>query len=297
MNSISAQPPEPLTCPCGSAPASRGRRGLWRELLRCQRCGLLVKDHIPPEDELIKWYQEDYWERYRDEQVGTSRHNLYVHALEWLLALAPHPGTLVDVGCGAGTLLALCPQWGWKGIGFDPSSAAVAYAQAKGLEAYRQSWPPCSLADETADAVTFINVLDHLRAPFAALTEAWRVLRPGGLLYIRVPNGPVHARLISLLSVAGLDHLAVIHLYAFGRAAFAHHLPRLGFEVVALRTAPPSQGDAYGHVRSRIADVRRSLRRVNHLAHRLFARLGLDRMGWGLSLEVMACKTARDRKG
>lgn len=252
---------------------------------------------MPPEDELIKWYQGEYWERYQDEQVGPARHNLYVHALEWLRALTPHPGTLVDVGCGAGTLLALCPQWGWKGIGFDPSSAAVAYAQARGLDVSRQSWPPCSLADDTVDAVTFVNVLDHLQAPFAALTEAWRVLRPGGLLYIRVPNGPVHARLISLLSMVGLDHLAVIHLYAFGRTALVHHLPRLGFAVVDLRTAPPSQGDAYGHAGSLVASMRRSLRRMNHLAHRLLADLGLDRMAWGLSLEVMARKTAHDMKG
>ncbi len=293
MNSISAQALEPVTCPCGSATASRGRRGLWRELLRCQRCGLLAKDHIPPEVELIKWYQEDYWKRFQDEQIGPSRHNLYIHVLEWLRALAPHPGTLVDVGCGAGTLLAFCPQWGWKGIGFDPSSAAVAYAQASGLDVSRLSWPPCSLADETADAITFINVLDHLRAPFAALTEAWRVLRPGGLLYIRVPNGPVHARFISLLSVVGLDHLAVMHLYAFGREAFVHHLPRLGFVVEALRTAPPSQGDPYGQKGRLVAALRCSLRGMNRLAHRLLADLGLDRMAWGLSLEVMARKIPR----
>lgn len=252
---------------------------------------------MPPEDELIKWYQEDYWERYKDEQIGTARGNIYVHALTWLCALAPRPGTLVDVGCGAGSLLALCPQWGWKGVGFDPSSGAVAYAQARGLDVSRQSWPPCSLMDETVDAVTFINVLDHLRAPFAALTEAWRVLRPGGLLYIRVPNGPVHTRLTSLLSVIGLGHLAVIHLYAFGRTAFVHHLPRLGFALVALRTAPPSQGDAYGQAGSLVGLLRRSLRRMNHLAHRFLAGVGLDRMAWGSSLEVMARKTARDMKG
>jgi len=252
---------------------------------------------MPPEDELIKWYQEDYWERYQDEQIGTARENIYLHALTWLRALAPHPGTLVDVGCGAGSLLALCPQWGWKGVGFDPSSAAVAYAQTRGLDVSRQSWPPCSLADETVDAVMFINVLDHLRAPFAALTETWRVLRPGGLLYIRVPNGPMHARLISLLSLIGLGHLAVIHLYAFGRPALLHHLPRLGFAVVTLRTAPPSQGDAYGQAGSLVAPLRRSLRRMNHLAHRLLAGVGLDRMAWGPSLEVMARKTARDMKG
>ena len=141
----------------------------------------------------------------------------------------PEQGSdLLTCPCGAGQFLARCRERGWKGIGFDPSESAVAHARAMGLEAYPEPWPPCPLAEETADAVTFVNVLDHLRDPFRALWEAWRILRPGGLLYIRVPNGPVHARLNQLLSAVRLGHLAVTHLFGFSAARSSTTCPAWG---------------------------------------------------------------------
>ena len=246
---------------------------------------------MPLQEELDAFYRDEYWPSFQVEQAGLARDNVHTHALEWLAQAHPEPGTVVDVGCGAGAFLARCRERGWRGVGVDPSPSAVAHATARGLEAYVRSWPSARLGNETADAVTFINVLDHLRDPFEALQETWRVLRTGGLLYIRVPNGALHTRLIAPLSVIGFGGLPVVHLYGFSRAAFRFHLPRLGFAVRAVRTAPPSQGDAYGAGNgSGGAVFRRFLKKADRSLYAVLAWSGLDRLPLGPSIEVMAVK-------
>lgn len=284
-------------CPCGGDLATEVQVARGLTLLRCRRCRLLARPEMPSVQALHQWYRDQYWVRYESEQTGAARGNLYAHTLDWLGEHDPHPGTLVDVGCGAGQLLELCRKRGWKGIGYDPSEAAVAYARARGLEAHAQPWPPCPLADESVTAVTFVNALDHLRDPFAALQEARRILKPGGWLYVRVPNAPVQARLIQFLSPLRLDHLAVLHLFGFGREALRYHLLRLGFDPVIVRTAEPAQGDAYrqqGRLRSVLTSP---LKLADRMAYRLLAGLGLAHRAWGFSVEAMASKVRPDPVG
>lgn len=282
-------------CPCGSEPALLDSVVRRASIGRCRTCGLLVRTSMPSAQELARWYGDGYWDRYRTEQVGSARQNLYAHALQWLGAHRSPPGVLVDVGCGGGAFLAACRAAGWQGIGFDPSVAAVAHARSAGLDAYAQPWPPCSLNDATVDAVTFMNVLDHLREPFEAIREAWRVLRPGGLLYIRVPNGPFHVRLLALLTWFGLGSFPVFHLYGFGRTSFLYHLPRLGFAGVTVQNAPPSSGDPYAGPSGWKAGARMVFKAGDRGGHWLLHRCGLGARAWGPSIEVMAYKVPQDR--
>ncbi len=267
------------------------------QVLRCPGCAVLIHVPWPEEDEALRFYREDYWTQYKEEQAGLARHNLYTHTLDWIEEFCSPPGTLIDVGCGMGALLALGQKRGWHAIGLDPSASAVAHARAQGLEADEGTWPPSPLPNGGAEVVTFVNVLDHLMNPFAALEEAWRALKPQGLLYVRVPNGPVHVRLAKILGPLGLHHLSVIHRFGFGPSTFFHHLPKMGFEVEAVRTAPPSQGDAYSKGIGDLGAGRAFFKKVDLAAYRISSALGLDKRAWGLSIEVMARKQAQPTAG
>ena len=150
------------------------------------------------------------------------------------------PGRLLDVGCGSGHFLSAAQGDGWRGVGTDLSHAACVAARTTAAA-------PIAQAEATAlpfragalDAVTLVNVLDHTAAARRTLEEAARVLRPGGLLVVRVPNGPVHAtaasalaRLGPLARLRGLDAFPIVHVFAFGRGALVRLLTGAGFDVV-----------------------------------------------------------------
>jgi ubiquinone/menaquinone biosynthesis C-methylase UbiE len=119
-------------------------------------------------------------------------------------ALDLKPGqTLVDIGTGRGELLAVAAKAGVQAIGIEYSDAALALA-SQTLEAHgvrdgarvvladARSLP---VADGAADAATLLDVVEHLTPAEldSALSEARRILKPGGRLYIHTfPNRTVY---------------------------------------------------------------------------------------------------------
>jgi ubiquinone/menaquinone biosynthesis C-methylase UbiE len=118
----------------------------------------------------------------------------------------PDGGTAVDIGCGTGTfgiaLAAKRPDAQVIGIDGDPEILAIARRKpgADAVEWRDGLAQDVSLTDGSADVVTMSLVLHHLQAPDKreALTEARRVLKPGGHLHI-ADWGPPHDLLMSAL--------------------------------------------------------------------------------------------------
>lgn len=98
------------------------------------------------------------------------------------------PGSLLDVGCGDGTLLLSARALGWsvRGVEFDP--AAVRASRERGLDVTHGGLLDASFASASFDAVTLVHVIEHLQNPLEVMTEARRLLRPNGVLVMITPN-------------------------------------------------------------------------------------------------------------
>jgi demethylmenaquinone methyltransferase/2-methoxy-6-polyprenyl-1,4-benzoquinol methylase len=96
---------------------------------------------------------------------------------------------LVDVGCGTGQSQRVYAEQAGSYFGLDLSLSAVATANRRRRGRFLQADATrLPLADQSRDVVAFSSVLHHLPDRDAALREAHRVLRPGGLVFAFDPN-------------------------------------------------------------------------------------------------------------
>jgi SAM-dependent methyltransferase len=94
-------------------------------------------------------------------------------------------GAMLDVGCAMGDLLTRFPD---RSVGCDISEDYLAIARERGLtvvNAYAHDLP---FDPDTYDLVTACDVLEHVLDLNASVHEILRVLRPGGVMIVRVPD-------------------------------------------------------------------------------------------------------------
>jgi SAM-dependent methyltransferase len=95
---------------------------------------------------------------------------------------------LLDAGCGTGNNLRHMAARG-EAVGIDVADAAVRLCRERGVTAARGSVLALPFRDASFDVVTSFDVLYHrwVTDDAVAVRELARVLRPGGLLLVRVP--------------------------------------------------------------------------------------------------------------
>jgi len=91
---------------------------------------------------------------------------------------------LLDLACGGGLLAPHVVGKGHRHVGLDLSPTALPQARAHGVVPVRADVLRLPFADEVADVVVAGEVLEHVREPLELLSEACRVLRPGGVLVL-----------------------------------------------------------------------------------------------------------------
>jgi len=99
------------------------------------------------------------------------------------------PGRLLDFGCGAGYFLKEMKGFGWdvQGLDFSPEVAQKVFEESK-IKVHVGTLPHPEVKEDSFDAVTMWNSLEHVYDPRQTIAEAGRLLRQRGVLVIGVPN-------------------------------------------------------------------------------------------------------------
>ena len=262
---------QPLTNPCvlcASTDHTLVRAHGQRTLYRCMGCGLLhayplpEQDHLPVDEMPERAYTHVRPERTRptlrgdlkrlvaDERYGLALpHRLsrlpatMRKALAWMFGgqmRIPPPlagqERALDVGCGNGSYMLWLRELGWMVSGNEVDPSAVKVARAAGLEVFEGDLQAAGFPPSSFDVINFSSVLDHTPNPVGNVSEAFRLLKPGGQLVAHSPNGDSLQHRLFKDRWYGVDS---DHLYMFSPATWRRLFEQAGFQVDARWTHSP----------------------------------------------------------
>jgi SAM-dependent methyltransferase len=183
--------------------------------------------------ELGRLYPDDYY-AYQPIVTRTSRLRNIGKRL-FRLPIPTHdpafsaPGTVLDVGCGSGEYLLKMRKKGWRVFGVEPSRAAAIAGRNDGLEIFHGTLAQATFPDRFFDYVRANHSLEHMPNPHQVLAEISRILKPGGKLFVGLPNT---ASLEFRLFKQYWWHLCVpVHVYGYSLGNIQSILTQHGFHV------------------------------------------------------------------
>lgn len=211
------------------------------KLNRCRVCDHYYLNPRPSVEQIGDYYPEDYmpfqsaiedeqqWWKRLDRRHGRYRRCKPVHQA------AGKAGRLLDVGCATGVFMDGMRHFGWEVEGVEPTAYAAAYARERfGFTIFEGRLEDAPYPDSSFDAITLWDVLEHVHEPREVLTHINRLLQPGGLLVMSLPNpDSLEARLLGRYW-AGWD--LPRHLNLYRPAQLRKHLTQMGFTVNKIRS-------------------------------------------------------------
>ena len=219
-----------------------------RRYNRCTACDLIYRQTLESYGDVVAKYREGYFDRYSGDQLAGQRARLYEHILD-LITGNQGAGRLLDVGTGCGFFLVAAQKRQWEVKGVEPSLQSVEMARRQhGLDVFAGSLQEYG-ENSQFDAITFINVLEHSIWPWQEIDRAQELLRPGGLIYLRFPNGFLHSRINRLVNkdplANWLRRFLVFHQYSFTTRYIRRLLQNSGFVQATIHNSPLSEGDPH----------------------------------------------------
>jgi 2-polyprenyl-3-methyl-5-hydroxy-6-metoxy-1,4-benzoquinol methylase len=138
-------------------------------------------------------------------------------------------GKLLDIGCGFGELLDKAKTCGWKSHGVELSEYSAKMARKNiGIKVFNGTLDDAKFPSGEFDAITMIEVIEHLEDPLSTLKECRRVLRKGGIIVMQTGNiDGLYAR----LKGKNWPYFLLGHLTYFSKRTLSMMLKKTGFTI------------------------------------------------------------------
>lgn len=166
------------------------------EIVACAECGLVFRNPRPTAEAISRAYAADEYGHERLASMWEAQVELYRPKARGLRRWLGPGARVVEVGSFVGGFLQAGRDMGWNVVGVDPGREVDAFCAERGLTVFSGTLPqfldrglPRGWEAGSVDCVAIWNAFDQIPEPEPVLAAAGRLLRPGGILALRVPNG------------------------------------------------------------------------------------------------------------
>lgn len=214
------------------------------QINECTECGFEFTQDYPEEKETGKYYESEDYISHTDTSKGFSN-KLYRFIRKIMLrrkmgiirkVTGLNTGTLLDIGSGTGHFAYTMKKAGWQVKGLEISEKARSFSISHfGLETGGPEYFS-TLMPGSFDCITLWHVLEHFHDPFRYASDIIRLLKPGGICVIALPNSSSYDAKHYGAFWAAYD--VPRHLWHFNPSTFRLFSAKTGFLPEAVKNLP-----------------------------------------------------------
>ena len=168
-----------------------------QEVFQCPSCRLAFAHPVPSREEFSEIYSESYFQSdsrytgFTDYSKSRSRQFCEGRIFTKKMKKIRQSGKMLDAGCATGFFLeGVRSAGGWETYGVELSGWAAGEANKKpGLRVTAGALEDAEFPENSFDVVVIRDLLEHVADPVTFLEKCNKVLKSGGRIFIKVPNG------------------------------------------------------------------------------------------------------------
>ncbi len=220
------------------------------DIVACTDCGLVFRTPHPSAEAITDAYEHDHYGQARLASLFAAQLHSYRPKARSLARWLPTDRKIriVEIGSFVGGFLAAGQERGWEMLGVDPGFEVSAFCWEKGLSVFRGTLAEMPIQVNSVDCIAIWNTFDQLPDPLITLSSVCRLLRPGGMLILRIPNGECFRWSVAQMrtlpgplttwlraTLAWNNLLAFPYLFGYSRRTIDYLLTSYGFTQIAVR--------------------------------------------------------------